>query len=110
MRRAWMLLVLALAVTPTYAALDATETDWDANAPAPGVYFGWYEPSFYTGFPPRTQEPERVHIELARGNQVRVTVVLGDRELDAYANDLVERRRIYQELIDRGVIALTTNT
>jgi hypothetical protein len=56
-------------VTPTHAALEATETDWDANEPAPGVYFGWYEPSFYTGFAPRTQEPERVHIELARGTR-----------------------------------------
>jgi hypothetical protein len=31
-----------------------------------------------------------------------VTVVLGDRDLDAYANDLVERRKVYQELIDRA--------
>src|SRR5262249_55467995 len=75
----------------------------------PGVYFHWYEPSFYTGFAPRTQDPTRVHIELARGNQVRVTLVLGDRDLDAYADDLAERRKVYQELIDRGVITLTTN-
>ena len=109
MKRAWIFLAFVLAAAPTLAALDATETDWDASEPAPGVYFGWYEPSFYTGFAPRTQDPERVHIELARGNQVRVTVVLGDRELDAYANDLVERRKVYQELIDRGVIVLTTN-
>jgi hypothetical protein len=40
---------------------------------------------------------------------VRVTVVLGDRELDAYLDDLVQRRSVYQELIDRGVIELTTN-
>jgi hypothetical protein len=103
------LLALVLAATPGRAALEATETNWDASEPAPGVYFHWYEPSFYTGFAPRTQDPERVHIELARGNQVRVTVVLGDRELDAYASDLIERRTVYQELIDRGVITLTTN-
>ncbi|HSV06412.1 MAG TPA: hypothetical protein VLI07_07850, partial [Candidatus Binatus sp.] len=109
MRQAWMLVALVLAATRGRAALEATETDWDASQPAPGVYFHWYEPSFYTGFAPRTQDPERVHIELARGNQVRVTVVLGDRELDAYASDLVERRKVYQELIDRGVITLTTN-
>ena len=47
------------------AALDATETEWDAAEPAPGVYFHWYEPSYYTGFAPRTQDPQRVHIELA---------------------------------------------
>jgi len=104
-----MLVALVLAATAARAALEATETDWDASESAPGVYFHWYEPSFYTGFAPRTQDPERVHIELARGNQVRVTVVLGDRELDAYASDLIERRKVYQELIDRGVITLTTN-
>jgi len=109
MRAAWFLMGVALLAAPARAALDATETEWDAAEPAPGVYFGWYEPSFYTGFAPRTQDPDRVHIELARGNQVRVTVVLGDRELDAYASDLVERRKVYQELIDRGVIGLTTN-
>jgi len=86
-RQAWMLVALVLAATRGRAALEATETDWDASQPAPGVYFHWYEPSFYTGFAPRTQDPERVHIELARGNQVRVTVVLGDRELDAYATN-----------------------
>ncbi len=110
MRPAWTVLVLLLAATSARAALEASEIEWDGAAPAPGVYFHWYEPSFYVGFAPRTQDPERVHIELGRGNQVRVTVVLGEHELDAYASDLVERRKIYQELIDRGVIVLTTNT
>jgi hypothetical protein len=100
---------VVLCATSAHASLDATETEWDAAEPAPGVYFHWYEPSFYSGFAPRTQDPDRVHIELGRGNQVRVTVVLGDQELDAYPSDLVERRKVYQELIDRGVITLTTN-
>jgi hypothetical protein len=108
-RAAWIAATVVLAATASYAALDATETEWDGSAPAPGVYFHWYEPSFYTGFAPRTQDPERVHIELGRGNQVRVTVVLGDRDLDAYLDDLVQRRKTYQELIERGVIELTTN-
>jgi hypothetical protein len=106
-RGAWIVLAGMLAATASYAALDTNETEWDGSEPAPGVYFAWYEPSFYTGFAPRTQDPERVHIELARGNQVRVTVVLGDAELDAYLDDLVQRRKVYQELIDRGVIELT---
>jgi hypothetical protein len=107
--RAWLVSAVVLVATASYAALDTNETEWDGSAPAPGVYFHWYEPSFYTGFAPRTQEPERVHIELSRGNQVRLTVVLGDRELDAYLDDLVQRRKVYQELIDRGVMELTTN-
>ena len=26
---------------------------WDGAKPAPGIYFHWYEPSFYAGFAPR---------------------------------------------------------
>ena len=99
----------ALSLRPAFAALDATETKWDGSEPPQGIYFYWYEPSFYTGFAPRTQDPQRLHIRLSRGNQVRVTLVLGDSELDAYLDDLVLRRKTYQELIDRKVIELSTN-
>ena len=94
---------------PAFAAPDASDTTWDGSEPPQGIYFHWYEPSFYTGFAPRTQDPQRVHIRLSRGNQVRVTVVLGDKELDSYLDDLVARRKTYQELIDTKVIELTTN-
>jgi hypothetical protein len=102
-------LVLTLACCSAFAALEATDTTWDGSEPPQGVYFHWYEPSFYTGFAPRTQDPQRLHIRLSRGNQVRVTVVLGDREIDAYLDDLVARHKTYQELIDAKVIELTTN-
>ncbi|HVO23798.1 MAG TPA: hypothetical protein VMW56_09230 [Candidatus Margulisiibacteriota bacterium] len=102
-------LSVALARGNAFAALDATDTTWDGSEPPEGVYFYWYEPSFYTGFAPRTQDPQRVHIRLSRGNQVRVTVVLGEQELDAYLDDLLARQKTYQELIDAKVIALTTN-
>jgi hypothetical protein len=94
---------------PAFAAPDAGDNAWDGTEAPQGIYFYWYEPSFYTGFAPRTQDPQRLHIRLSRGNQVRVTVVLGDKELDAYLDDLVQRRRTYQELIDAKVIELTTN-
>src|SRR5262249_52988714 len=61
------------------------------------------------GFAPNTQDPSRVHIRLSRGQQVRFTMVLGDSEIDQYLDDLVQRRKIYQELIDKNVITLTTN-
>jgi len=92
-----------------FAALQATDKTWDGSAPPQGIYFHWYEPSFYTGFAPMTQDPSRAHIELSRGNQVRFTLIMGDRELDAYLDDLVLRRTTYQELIDAHVIELTTN-
>jgi hypothetical protein len=94
---------------PAWAAPDAGDTTWDGSEPPQGIYFYWYEPSFYTGFAPRTQDPRRLHIRLSRGNQVRVTVVLGEKELDAYLDDLAQRRKTYQELIDAKVIELTTN-
>ena len=106
------LAVLVVAATPlrALAALDTpAETAWDGSEPPPGVYFHWYEPSFYAGFAPRTQDPARVHVELSRGNQVRATVVLGNDELDHYLGDLQERRTVVQELIDKGVVTLTTN-
>jgi hypothetical protein len=102
-------LCLVLAPSAARSALEATETTWDGSQPPQGIYFHWYEPSFYTGFAPRTQQPERLHIRLSRGNQVRVTLVLGEPELDAYLDDLVLRRATYQALIDAHVIELTTN-
>ncbi len=90
-------------------AAGAAAFEWDGSEPAPGIYFYWYEPSFYAGFAPRTQDPSRPHIELSRGNQVRFTVVLGDREIDDYLDDLLLRQKTYQELIDKKVITLTTN-
>jgi hypothetical protein len=106
-------IVLALSMllsrAAAFAALEARDTTWDGSEPPQGVYFHWYEPSFYTGFAPRTQDPQRLHIRLSRGNQVRVTVVLGAQELDAYLDDLLTRRKTYQELIDAKVIELTTN-
>lgn len=91
------------------AALEASDTTWDGSTPPPGVYFHWYEPSFYAGFAPRTQDPSRLHIELSRGNQVRVTMVIGDAELDAYLGDLQARRTVIEEMIGAGAITLSTN-
>src|SRR5262247_3463369 len=106
-----LVLIGVLALTPwsSFAALQATDKTWDGSEPPQGIYFHWYEPSFYTGFAPRIQDPQRLHIRLSRGNQVRVTAVLGDKELDAYLDDLVLRRKTYQELVDTKVIELTTN-
>ena len=56
---------MALGTTGAWAKPKIT---WDGAEPAPGVYFYWYEPSFYTGFAPRTQDRGRVHLELGRGN------------------------------------------
>ena len=76
----------------------------------PGVYFYRFEPSFYTGFAPRCQEPERLHIRLGRGNQLRITLVLSNKMIDEYIPDLALRYRIYRKLINDSIINLSQNT
>jgi hypothetical protein len=73
---------LSLAVGGQHLATADSGPAWDGSEPPPGVYFYRYEPSFYTGFAPRTQDRSRVHLELGRDNQQRLTIVLGPDELD----------------------------
>jgi hypothetical protein len=119
-------LVLALA-SPAFAD-DVSEGTIDITAPKPkakpkprpgvhleqppeyGVYYNRKEPSFYTGFAPRSQEPERVHLQVGRGNQVRFTLVLSDEAIDGYARDLLYRYQTYKQLIDTKKIKLSQNT
>ncbi len=75
-----------------------------------GIYFYRLEPSFYTGFAPRSQDPRRVTAHVGRGNQLRVTVVLSDAIIDGYLEDLATRYRVYRKLIDTNRITLTQNT
>ncbi len=74
-----------------------------------GVFYYRIEPSFYTGFAPRCQDPERIHIHLGRGNQVRVTIALSDEIIDSYLSDLAKRYDTYETLIQKGTIRLTQN-
>ena len=82
------------------------ETSFDS----PGIYFYRIEPSFYTGFAPRCQDPRGIQIHLGRGNQLRVTLVLSNRIIDNYLLDLTTRYRTYEKLIKDGTIVLTQNT
>jgi hypothetical protein len=117
-------LALAL-VWGTLAAAPAAARDFAAPAlagdraqpglmieepPRYGVFYDAPEPSFYTGFAPRTQDPANLHVHLGRGNQLRVTEVLSDAVIREYARDLSERRRTYRTLVDDGRLALTQNT
>ena len=111
LRFAWLAAAVLALPSPAQAAMEnQSDTAWDGSQPPQGIFFHWYEPSFYAGFAPRTEDPSRPHIELSRGNQVRVTVPLGEKELDAYLDDLVLRQKTYQEMVDAGVIRLSTNS
>ena len=74
-----------------------------------GISFVWYAPSFYTGLAPRCQDPERIHIHLGRGNQLRVTVSLSDDVINNYLEDLIIRADIYKTLVEKKIIKLTQN-
>jgi len=102
----WMGAVAPPTESSTHGDPDRNETD----ATLPGVYFYRLEPSFYTGFAPRCQDPKRIHIHVGRGNQLRVTVVLSDPIIDAYLPDLALRYRVYDELIQKGTLTPTQNT
>ena len=88
----------------------ALSRDRYTDATPYGVFFNNYDPNFYTGFVPRVQERERIKIHLGRGNQLRLRMVLSEQTIDNYLTDQVARHDLYKEVIDRGVITLTTNT
>ena len=81
----------------------------DVKRPSYGIGYDRYEPMFYTGFAPRIQEPDRIHLHLGRGNQLRITTVLSHRVLQSYAADLLARYHTYQSLIGNAEIVLTQN-
>src|SRR5215468_10053303 len=91
------------------ASVACAEGARGIDGPQWGVYYDRREPSFYTGFAPRTLDPARIHLHVGRGNQLRVTVVLSDQVLAEYARDLQQRLRTYRTLEDAGRLVLTQN-
>ena len=111
-----LLVVMIFFAILSASAVQATETggkqalvNEGAEDQPQGIFFYRIEPSFYTGFAPRCQDPERIHIHLGRGNQIRLTLVLSGEMIDAYLGDLALRYRTYDALIKNGTIELTQN-
>jgi hypothetical protein len=104
-----LLIVAGLAGSARPRISQATDSLVLGEPPQYGMYYDRYEPSFYTGFAPRTLAPQRIHLHIGRGNQLRVTVVLSDDTLREYARDLLERYRTYRALITDGHLVLTQN-
>src|SRR5215831_9187849 len=100
---------MTIAALSMIASLAGVQVARGTEAPPWGVYYDHREPSFYTGFAPRTLDPARMHLHVGRGNQLRVTVVLSDEVLAEYARDLDQRRRTYRALVDAGRLVLTQN-
>ncbi len=97
----WITMVMLLALAPAVRL---------AGGEGPfGVYYDRREPSFYTGFAPRTPDPSHLHLHIGRGNQLRVTAVLADDVLQEYARDLQQRWQTYRTLIDDGRLVPSQN-
>jgi hypothetical protein len=106
-RRLWW---VAMVVVCGAAVPSLRANEGPTDPPSYGVYYDRREPSFYTGFAPRTSDPERLHLHIGRGNQLRVTAVLADDVLAEYARDLWQRWRTYRSLVESGRLVLTQNT
>ena len=103
------LLIFSLAATVATAPQAAPDPDEPADLSQYGIFYDSYEPSFYTGFVPRTKDPKRLHLHVGRGNQLRMTLALSDAVLTGYAGNLLTRYRTYRRLIDQGKVKLTQN-
>ena len=103
------LALVLLSMTFASASRAAEPARLLEEPPQYGVYYQTYEPTFYTGFAPRISDPRRLHLEIGRGNQLRVTAVLDDDVLRGYARELVARQRTYRTLVDQKKIVLTQN-
>ena len=104
-----LVLSMAFVVQAAEPVKKQTQGRNDTEVQTQGVFYYRIEPSFYTGFAPRCQDPNRIHIHLGRGNQVRVTLVLSNQIVDSYLPDLAVRYRVYHELIKKSKIKLTQN-
>ena len=79
--------VAAFALVVLAGSASALSQDrWTDGTPY-GTFFNDYDPNFYAGFMPRVQERERIKIHVARGNQLRIRMVLPDATLDSYLLD-----------------------
>ncbi len=103
-------LVLGAALALSAGSAAALSRDRYTNPQPYGFFFNDYGPNFYVGFVPREQDKRRITIHVARGNQLRLRIVLSEDAVTNYLTDLVARHDLYKELIDKHVVELTTNT
>ncbi len=82
----------------TIESYNASLPYWGTSWVAGGRAVNGYYPSFYTGFAPRIENPARLHIRLARGNQTRVSAILDEESIRHYLFDLVKRREFYSRM------------
>ncbi len=82
-----------------------TIDDYNNSLVTYGVpFYTQYPASFYTGFAPRVEDPNRVHFRAARGNQLRLTAVLDKHSVLTYLYSLRKRYEVYDRAQKDGLL------
>lgn len=106
-------LTLLILITPHSAFAEGyTIEEYNSELPKSGLPFEERYPiTFYTGFAPKIETPERVHFRVGRGNQLRLTAPLDEYSVLTYAYRLKKRYETYATAINAGMIsAFSANT
>jgi hypothetical protein len=93
-----------LLATGVYAEESFSINDYNNTLVKFGVpFYQQYPASFYTGFAPRIEAPQRIHFRAGRGNQVRLTAILDEQTVLTYLYQLKKRYDAYGEAaVDQG--------
>jgi len=115
-----MMCLTALALSCGLAGLAQAQTEvttieeynerlpvWGISWKAGSNSVSGYYPSFYTGFVPRQQKSNRIHIRMSRGNQTRVSIILDEATVMDYLYDLKTRRDFYNQMMSEGYIDIS---
>ena len=105
LRSVFLLIFIATSVRVFAQPYTFTLDNYDNLIPKMGVAFNEVHPSFYTGFAPKQENPNRIEFRVARGNQARVTFPLDEQAVLTYLYGLEKRNRIYSELMERKIIS-----
>ena len=100
------MLAAVLLVYPLANAGGAyTVEDYNASLVKYGVpFYTHYPASFYTGFAPRVEQPNRIHFRASRGNQVRLTAILDEYTILTYLYSLQKRYDTYGQAQSKGML------
>lgn len=99
-------IVVATASAQTIESYNNQLPIWGTSWTPSAKSINGYNPSFYTGFAPRVETPERIHIHMGRGNQVRVTLILDENTIQDYVYDLAKRAEFYAQTVRAGLISI----
>ena len=105
MRKFLSIVSIVLLLTPfAQAEQSFTIDDYNNSLVKVGVpFYERYPASFYTGFAPRIEDPQRVHFRAGRGNQVRLTAILDEHTVLTYLYHLKKRYDVYGTAMDKGM-------